>query len=118
MNKLRKEAATLNIKGRSKMSKPELLGALMSARKDESYKLNIHCDACLNERRSQRLIDEEIYRQKIMENVVRRLSRCRWCEYGKISCEGDICICVDCGSTQQSVSMEGDYSYQAVKNGS
>ena len=118
MNKLRKEAATLNIKGRSKMSRPELLDAIKTVKQDEYYTVNIHSNACLNERLNQRLIDKKLYLEKIMENEVRRLSFCRLCEYGKISYEDGICICVDCGSTQQSVSVEGDYGYHAVKNGS
>ena len=101
MKRLHQEAMILKIANRSKMNKYELKEAI---RKHNTKAIqtgeDTYCVTCSKEQYQQRCIDEKVYHQKLLESTIRKLScyGCKWCKSEHIAVDGDIEICVDCGT--------------------
>ena len=110
VSELRKKAKELRVKRYSLMKKDELEEAIKEAEKEIWYKENVKCDECLREQHKQRLIDEQLYHQKLMENTIRR-----HCNTSKIIIDEDEKVCLTCG-TVLGYDCEIGYSGPRVKH--
>jgi len=106
LKKLRERAKKLGIRRYSVVKKADLIEAIAEVEKEAYYKESITCDQCLREQRKQKIIDEYTYNKKIMANVIRRLV-CNYCEHEDFAVDGDLQICMQCGSVYEGV--EDDY---------
>ena len=114
LQELRRRAGELRIKKRSKMKRAELEEAIAAAEKGAWYKENVTCQQCLREQRKQKIIDERVYNERTMANVIRRLV-CDQCKHEDFVLDGDLQICVNCGTIKEDVNTEGDYNFNRVK---
>ena len=96
------------------MTKPDLVAAIAEAEKVVHYG-KIECQHCLDERRKQRLIDDKLYDRRCMDNLIRKLV-CTYCKHDNFAVDGDIRVCVACGTVEETVCTEGDYTYNRVKH--
>jgi len=100
MEKLRQEARMLKIPNWSKMRKKELEDAIRERNtKGTQTGEGLYCDACVREQYQQRCIDEKMYHQKLLESTIRKL-HCEWCSSEKMTVDGDLEVCRDCGVVQ------------------
>ena len=122
MQRIRDRGQELGIKRFSVMPIPELKGKIEEAErmieeaeKKLKYEKTVTCQACLEERRKQRLIDDKLYDWRCMDNLIRKLV-CTYCKHDNFAVDGDIRVCVACGTVEDTVSTEGDYTYNRVKH--
>ena len=59
------------------------------------------CEKCLREQYKQRLIDEKMYTEKLLDNALRKLSLlCENCGSDRVVINGDVELCGNCGTLQ------------------
>ena len=115
MIKLRKKAKELGIKRYTVMKKQELEEAIERAKTEAKY-YEIFCASCLEERNKQRLIDEKMYKEQKLGQMIRDLSMQYECPHREIAYDVDERICVHCGEVLSfEVNKEGDYFSQKIR---
>ena len=88
--------------GFSRMKKYELEKAIRNANTKETQTGDGKaCEKCLREQYKQRLIDEQMYTKKLLDNALRKLSLlCENCGSDRVVIDGDIELCGNCGTLQ------------------
>lgn len=105
---IRNRGKELGIKRYTVLSITELKEKISEAERKIHYDKTVTCQSCLEERRKQRLIDEKLYDQKTLGNVIRVLV-CDYCSHDSFIYDGDVEICIQCGAVRTTISDEGNY---------
>ena len=92
-----------------KMKSKDLRKKLNELKNEAKFVEENKCEACLEQQRIQRKIDEPTYYQRVLNSEIRRLV-CDNCQHSDLAEDGDDTFCVKCGALQNpSVSYDKIY---------
>ena len=78
--------------------------------KKKLIELENKCDACLEQQKIQRKIDEKTYNERLLANAKRKLV-CYYCQHSNLTVDGDDTFCVKCGALQDPSVSYNKYPY-------
>ena len=83
-----------------KMKPKDLKNKLIELEKEAKFIEENKCDACLEQHRIQRKIDQKAYDKRLLANAARDLV-CHYCQHSDLAVDGDETICAECGALQR-----------------
>ena len=92
----------------NKMNKAKLLEKITELEKEAKLVEESKCDACLKEQLIQRKIDEKTYDERLLANMIRKLT-CQHCNHEKLIFDEDQIFCNFCGSLQNPLVSHDKY---------